>query len=111
MLHKGVAAVVLMAAISFPTLADHELIEGFNSAMPIQCAEAAKIDHKLRTVHKEAPIARGYTSAAEAMQVYRSEDGHWSITIISPTGMECLVMFGEKYKDVPWVAVKPKESL
>ena len=105
MLHKGVAAVVLMAAISFPTLANHEQVPAFMAELKIICVrDQGKIDHGLRTNSSEAPIRRGYAADGSVMQLYSSRDGEtWSLTMLAPDGNECLVMSGSFLKDVPWI--------
>ena len=83
----------------------------FPRTMQIGCAEQMKVDKTLRERYSEAPIRRGYTSAGTIAQLYSSENGEtWSLTMLFPDGSECLIITGEKLKEVPWQAPKPKDK-
>lgn len=104
------AALIVLALAAQPAAADHEPVPLTWWSLKFVCAETGRIDHGLRSKYGEAPVARGWTRDGAVMQVYRSEDGGWSITLHYPDGRECLLIGGGQLKKVPWILDKGERT-
>ena len=76
--------------------------------MNVDCAEAAHIDHDIRTMNLAAPITRGQLNDGSVMSIYTNKDSSmWAITISNPSnGRDCLVLAGKGLVHIPWVLGK-----
>jgi hypothetical protein len=68
----------------------------------ITCEHWRNIAGYLKTKFTERPIAGGLQTNGNLLQVFVSEEtGSWSIVVVQPNGMGCLVSAGSDWETAP----------
>lgn len=65
-----------------------------------ECGEHSSMVVRLLTAYGEQLVAIGVGSGNVLVEVFASEDGRtWSILVVQPTGIACLLAAGEHWQD------------
>lgn len=88
---RTLMAAVLAAFFVFPALAQ-------------TCAPRAAILQVAHKNYQEVPVNRGLASSGRMIEVLASPRGTFTLVVISPEGIACIVGDGEA-----WQAVEPKQ--
>lgn len=68
-----------------------------------QCLEHASMVKLLDKKFKETRRAFGLFNTAGLMELYVGEDGTWTVLLIQPSGISCIVAAGHTWEDLPKV--------
>lgn len=72
------------------------------------CHNAVEIAKQLRVKYDEEPIAFGFQSNGDLLQVWASEaKGTWTIVTTTPAGMSCIVAAGKHWEQLPPTPTDP----
>lgn len=63
-------------------------------ASAAQCAQRQQITDKLAHDFDEKPIGMGVSAAGSMLVFYVSPKGTWTVALVSPDGVECVVDVG-----------------
>ncbi|MDD9746839.1 MULTISPECIES: hypothetical protein [Marinovum] len=64
------------------------------------CGSRETIRSRLETVYQESLVGRGLQSATRMVEVWRaSEQGNWTILVVTPEGLTCIVASGVAWSD------------
>ncbi len=63
-------------------------------ASAAQCAQRQEITDKLAHDFDEKPIGMGVSAAGSMLVFYASPKGTWTVALVSPDGVECVVDVG-----------------
>ena len=75
----------------------------------VTCGPRDAVLDVLRLVYEEAPDAQGIRSNGSLVQVFRTGDGKkWTIVVIQPGGIACLVLHGDDWTNLLWHLPDPK---
>ena len=87
----------LFTWLSGSILAAGALLAAANPAnAQLHCAKYTEIAKHLSTNHSEVPVSMGLASNGGLVQVFSSKEGEtWSIVMVMPNGMSCLLAAGE----------------
>ena len=62
------------------------------------CGTYADVANGLRDAYEESRVAQGLTSAGVVIEVFASGTGTWTLVLVTPNGVSCLVSHGEGWR-------------
>ncbi|MFO0997924.1 MAG: hypothetical protein U1F33_14690 [Alphaproteobacteria bacterium] len=62
------------------------------------CGPHTDVAAGLHEAYDENVVAQGLTSAGVLIEVYASGTGTWTLTVVSPNGVSCLISHGEGWR-------------
>jgi len=65
------------------------------------CGERAEVTAKLHQKFGEMQAATGLVSSDRMLEVWRSDDGSWTILMTRPDGQTCIMAAGELWREAP----------
>ncbi len=71
------------------------------------CNERGSFVKHLSSKYAEAPVAMGLSAEGSVLEVLASQDGTWTIIVTRPSGVSCVVAYGESWEAVPILASRP----
>lgn len=63
-----------------------------------------------RLSYGEEPVSIGLASNGSVIQVLRSEEGTWTIVMVQPNGIACLMAAGEGWQNMNEDCINPSKS-
>ena len=69
-------------------------------ASAAQCAQRQQITDKLSHDFDEKPIGMGLSAAGSVLVFYASAKGSWTVALVSPDGVECVVDVGNGWSGI-----------
>ena len=71
------------------------------------CNKRGSFVKHLSSKYAEAPVAMGLSAEGSVLEVLASQDGTWTIIVTRPSGVSCVVAYGESWEAVPILASRP----
>ena len=75
------------------------------------CGERDEFVEKLNRAYGERPASAGLESEGNLVEIFRSDEGSWTILATQPTGISCIVAVGEAWTEGDWKAGSSKGDL
>lgn len=66
------------------------------------CGEREDFAQKLNKAYGERPSSAGLESEGSVFEVFRSDEGSWTILSTQPTGLSCIVAVGDAWFEGDW---------
>ena len=98
---KAAAMAAITATVASPVSADPGAYRGDPAAM-VCARHEATIKH-LSVSCAEQPLNFALVANGNMMEVYSSNQGSWTMVVITPAGVACVVATGEA-----WVSLNPR---
>jgi len=72
-----------------------------DAAADVVCVERVKFIERLKSNYGERPVSRGINFNGVLVEVFTSQEGHFTILATWPDGVSCLIASGENWQDAP----------
>ena len=82
------AATASFALLAFPAAAQ-------------TCGRHDDLTHQLNAQYEERTAAYGLTADGRLVEVFSSPNGSWTILLSDPSGLSCIMSYGESWQPVP----------
>lgn len=66
------------------------------------CGERDEFVQKLNKTYGERPSSAGLESEGNVFEVFRSDEGSWTILATRPSGVSCIVAVGDAWIEGDW---------
>lgn len=76
-----------------------------SAAAQVACGRHAEIVGKLESGYQESKKGMGLAANGQLVELFAAEAGNWSILVVTPEGMACLVLTGQD-----WLAATPPKT-
>ena len=93
---KVFSAAVLLSLLPWNPLSTLEV-----QASDSVCVDRTKFIKRLKNKYAERQISNGINYNGVIVEIFASEDGHFTILATYPSGVSCLVASGDNWQDVP----------
>ncbi len=70
-------------------------------AADVVCVDRVKFIEQLKLRYGERPVSRGINFNGVLVEVFASQEGHFTILATRPDGVSCLIASGENWQDTP----------
>ncbi len=75
----------------------------------LQCADYEMMTETLREQYGDTVAGRGVTNAGEMLELLLGrEAGSWSLIVVNPGGLTCLIAGGNGWRDVEQIPAGPR---
>jgi hypothetical protein len=101
---KVLAAAILLSIMPW-NLAGMTSVSA-DAATNVVCVERLQFIERLKRVYDERQISRGINFNGVMVEVFASQEGHFTILATRPDGLSCLIASGENWQETPLLKTK-----